>query len=191
MNQDWITSFEALKRVYLEDAYSNIAINEAIPHHKGCRDSFVRTMVKGTIRDTIRLDSIIESIASGGIRSIKKRTLIILRMGLYALRSMDSVPDHAAVNEAVALARKVARGTERFVNAVLRSYIREKAEFEQEPERLALRYSFPQDLADLIIAQYDDEVESILKGLTTPPPLVLRANTLKTTAEKLSSELSH
>ena len=190
MNQDWITSFEALKRVYLEDAYSNIAINEAIPHHKGCRDSFVRTMVKGTIRDTIRLDSIIESIASGGIRSIKKRTLIILRMGLYALRSMDSVPDHAAVNEAVALARKVARGTERFVNAVLRSYIREKAEFEQEPERLALRYSFPQDLADLIIEQYDDEAESILKGLTTPPPLVLRANTLKTTAEKLSSELT-
>ncbi len=190
MNQDWITVFEALRSVYLDEAYSNIAINEAIPHHKGCRDSFVRTMVKGTLRDTIRLDSIIGQLASGGLKSIKKRTLIVIRMGLYALRSMDSVPEHAAVDESVKLARSVARGTERFVNALLRSYLRRKDEFEKEPEDLALKYSFPSGLADLIEEQYGSEAEHILAGLNTPPPVIIRVNELKTDAGRLIRDLS-
>ncbi len=107
-----------------------MALNEAIPRHKGCRDSFVRNLVKGTVRQTITLDHIIGILASNGLKGIKTRTLIILRMGLFAIRQMDSVPDHAAVNEAVALARKTARGTDRFINAVLRSYIRRREEFE-------------------------------------------------------------
>ncbi len=114
-----------------------MALNEAIPRHKGCRDSFVRNLVKGTIRQTITLDHITGMLASNGLRGIKTRTLIILRMGLYAIREMDSVPDHAAVNEAVALARKTARGTDRFINAVLRSYIRRRDEFEVSDGALA------------------------------------------------------
>lgn len=190
MNQDWITSFEALRSVYLDEAYSNIAINEAIPRHKGCRDSFVRTMVKGTLRDTIRLDNIIGQLASGGLRSIKKRTLIVIRMGLYALRSMDSVPEHAAVDESVKLARNVARGTDRFVNAVLRSYLRQRNELEKEPDDLALKYSFPTGLVDLIENQYGSETEKILAGLNTPPPVIIRVNELKTDADKLIRTLS-
>ena len=107
-----------------------MALNEAIPRHKGCRDSFVRNLVKGTIRQTVTLDYITGMLASNGLKGIKTRTLIIIRMGLYAIREMDSVPDHAAVNEAVALARKTARGTDRFINAVLRSYLRRRTEFE-------------------------------------------------------------
>ena len=103
MDRDWLTAFEALRSIYIDDAYSNIALNEAIPRHRGCRESFVRTLVKGTVRYTLTLDWIVDRLAKGGVRKVKKRTLIILRMGLYALRSMDSVPDHAAVNEAVAL----------------------------------------------------------------------------------------
>ena len=189
MNQNWITAFEALKSVYTEDAYSNIAINEAISHHNGCRDSFVRTLVKGTIRDTIRLDSIIDGLASGGVRSIKKRTLIIIRMGLYALRSMDSVPDHAAVDESVKLARKTAKGTERFVNAILRNYLRNRSDIENEPVGLALRYSFPEELVSLISSQYGEETENILKGLSTAPKVSVRVNTLRTDPDELISLL--
>ena len=134
---DWMASFEALRAVYIDGAYSNMALNEAIPRHKGCRDSFVRNLVKGTIRSTVTLDYIIDILASGGIRKVKPRTLIILRMGLFALREMDSVPDNAAVNEAVRLAKKTARGTEGFVNAVLRAYIRRRSEFESESQSKA------------------------------------------------------
>jgi len=130
LDQDWVTVFEALRNIYNEDAYSNIAINEAISRHKGCRDSFVRTFAKETLRETITLDAIIDGLASSGIKKIKKRTLVIIRMGLCAIRSLDSVPDHAAVNEAVSLAKRTARGTEGFINGMLRSYIRDRAQIE-------------------------------------------------------------
>ncbi|MBR2540090.1 MAG: 16S rRNA (cytosine(967)-C(5))-methyltransferase RsmB [Mogibacterium sp.] len=189
MNIDWITSFEALKNVYIDEAYSNIAINEAISHHKGCRDSFVRVMVKGTIRDTIRLDHIIGTLATDGLKGIRNRTLIVLRMGLYALRSMDSVPEHAAVNEAVSLSRKVAKGTDKFVNAVLRSYIRRRDELESQELDLATRYSFPDGIVELLESQYGEETEAILRGLSEPAPLVLRTNFLRTDASSLAAML--
>ena len=179
LDQDWLTVFEALKSIYQEGAYSNMALNEAISHHKGCRESFVRFFTKGTVMDTIRLDYIIDRLAAKGIRGIKKRTLIILRLGIYAIYSMESIPSHAAVNEAVSLAKKTARGTDRFVNGLLRVYIREMDSFRPETMPLSVRYSFPEDLAGLIEEQYGDETESILKGLSTPPPLVLRINSLK------------
>ena len=162
-------------------------------------------MVKGTIRQTVTLDRIIDMLAESGIRGIRRRTLIILRMGLYALRDMDSVPDHAAVNEAVSLARKKAKGTDRFVNAILRNYIRKRDIFEtagdpsaeapfireisDAKEKLSVKYSFPVPVVQLISAQYGDETEKILDGLNTPPPVILRVNTLRTSREDLLAEL--
>ena len=189
-----------------------MALNEAIPRHRGCRDSFVRNFAKGTIRQTVTLDYIIGMLASGGLKGIRIRPLIILRMGLYAIRELDSVPDHAAVSEAVNLARKTARGNDRFVNAVLRSYLRRRDEFEQnesvaghgegtceeathEPpfissikdpvRRLSVKYAMPEELTSLIAEQYGDEAEDVLRGLNTPPKVVVRVNTLRITRDEL------
>lgn len=141
-------------------------------------------------------------LASNGLKGIKTRTLIILRMGLFAIREMDSVPDHAAVNEAVALARKTARGTDRFINAVLRSYLRRRAEFEADGtpafiddigdpvKKLSVQCSMPEDLVDLITSQYGDEAEPVLRGLNEPPEVILRVNTLKTSRDRLIADLS-
>lgn len=147
-------------------------------------------MVKGTLRDTIRIDHILDQLADGGIRSIKKRTLIVLRMGVYAVRSMDSVPDHAAVNESVTLARKVARGTDRFVNAVLRNYLRRREELDRDTEDLGIKYSFPDDIVRLLGDQYGEETEGILRNLSSPAPMVLRVNTLMTTRDELAKMLA-
>jgi 16S rRNA (cytosine967-C5)-methyltransferase len=166
-------------------------------------------MVKGTVRQTVTLDYIIGRLASNGLKGIKPRTLIILRMGLFAIRGMDSVPDHAAVNEAVSLARKTARGTDRFINAVLRSYLRRRDEFENQDagkaadssdasvysgsadriQNLSVKYSMPADLTGLICEQYGEDAESVLKGLNEPPEMVLRVNTLKNTRENLIDAL--
>ena len=169
---DWITTFNALKAVYIDEAFSNIAINEAIEQHPNCSTGFVRTFAKGVIRDTLRLDHYIDQLADRGIKGIKNRTLIILRMGIYAIEVLDSVPDHAAVNEAVKLARKVSKGSDKFVNGMLRSFIRER-------EQLDVCGTFPAELGALIREQYGDEAEEIMKALDTPVPLVLRPNRLK------------
>lgn len=178
MNSDWRSVFESLKRVYTEGAFSNMAINEALVHHKGCNESFVRNYAKGVLRNTIRLDYQIDKLASKGISKVSTRPLIVLRMGLYAIDSLGSVPDHAAVNEAVNLAKKVAKGSDKFVNGVLRTYIREKDKYIIPEERLDLKYSVNEALISLLSSQYGDETEDILKGLNEPPQTVIRVNRL-------------
>lgn len=181
---DWLAVFEALKRIYTEEGFSNIAINEAVYKHKGCKDSFVRTFTKGVIRDTTRLDFIIGKLAVNGLKSIKNRSLIILRMGIYAIESLDSVPNHAAVNQAVSLAKKVGKGTDKFINAILREYLR-KGKSIEIPDDLSVKYSFHSTIVNLIKRQYGDEAKKIIAELNKPSPLILRANTTKTTVQNL------
>ncbi len=203
MTVDWLASFEALKSVYIDGAFSNIAINEAVEQHKDCSNGFVRTFTKGVIRDTMRLDYIISSLADKGLKGIKKRTLIVLRMGIYAIDSLDSIKDYTAVNESVKLAKMVSRGTDGFVNALLRRYIRERAKegagegavegtrkgISTEDCGLNIKYSFPDELCNLLQSQYGDETEKLLKALNTSPVLTIRTNSLKTTRQDLISVL--
>jgi len=189
MNKDWLAVFEALKAVYSDGAFSNMSINEAVSRRRGARESFVRTFAKGVLRDSIRLDHIIDRLADKGIRSIKTRPLIILRMGIYAIDCLDSVPDHAAVNEAAELAGTVAAGSRGFVNGMLRSYLRRKAEFDPEGMEAHIRYSFSESVYSLLSEQYGEEATDIVKALNTPPEVFLRANTLKASRDEVISGL--
>lgn len=207
MKNDWIAAYEALKDVYINDAYSNIAINEALAKHNQCSQGFVRTFVKGVIRDTTRLDYYIDKLADKGVRGIRDRVLIILRMGIYAVRSLESVPAHAACNEAVALAKRTAGGSSGFVNAIIRAYVRQADELEPAPltekdivddhlsnsqvKRAAVIYSMRNDIIRLLNRQYGgEECLRLLEGLNTPPDLILRNNPLKGTRTELVQALS-
>ena len=190
MNKDWLAVFEALKAVYTDGAYSNISINEAVSQHKGLRESFVRSFAKGVLRSSIRLDYVIDALAGKGIKSIKQRPLIILRMGIYAIDELGSVPDHAAVNEAVELAKTVAKGSDRFVNAVLRNYLRRRDEFTPDKLEPYIRYSMRKDIFSLLSEQYGDEAISIAEALNEPSEVFLRANTLKTDRDELIRKLA-
>ena len=190
MNKDWLAVFEALKAVYTDGAYSNISINEAVSHHNGLRESFVRSFAKGVLRSSIRIDYVIDSLAGKGIRSIKQRPLIILRMGIYAIDELVSVPDHAAVNEAVELAKTVAKGSDRFVNAVLRNYLRRRDEFVPDKLEPHIRYSMRKDIFLLLSEQYGDEAIRIAETLNEPAEIYLRANTLKADREEVIARLA-
>ena len=186
---DWLAVFESLKDCYIDDAYSNIAVNEAIERHKECSSGFVRAFTKGVLRDSMRLDYCIDKLAAKGVSGVKKRTLIVLRMGIYAIDSLDSVPEYAAVSEAVALSKKVSKGSDRFVNAVLRGYIREKENISSVDDNLSIKYSFPEEVVALLKSQYGDETEKLLAALNNPPDLVIRPNTLKISKDALIEQL--
>lgn len=186
---DWLAIFEALKSVYDDGAYSNIAINDALKNHPDCNSGFVRTVVKGVIRNTIKLDYIISKLAKNGLKGIKIRTLIILRIGIYVLSEMDSVPDHAAVDQSVGLSKIVAKGTDKFINAILRSYLRDK-DIIEIPDSPLIKYSFQADLYNLLERQYGDETIKIVEELNKPRALTIRANTLKNSAEDVSDYLN-
>jgi 16S rRNA (cytosine967-C5)-methyltransferase len=72
-------------------------------------------------------------------------------MALYQMRFLDRVPDHAAVNDAVELARRAGKDrSAAFVNAVLRQSLREPAD---SPDT----ESTPRWLLDRWIAHYGEE----------------------------------
>lgn len=190
MNRDWLAVFEALKAVYTDGAYSNISINEAVSHHKGLRESFVRSFAKGVIRSSIRIDHVIDSLAGKGISSIKPRLLIILRMGIYAIDELGSVPDHAAVNEAVELAKKTAKGSDRFVNGMLRNYLRRKDDFAPDKLEPHVRYSMSKEVFSLLSEQYGDEAIRIAEALNEPSQVYLRVNTLKADRDEIIRKLA-
>lgn len=191
MNRDWLAVFEALKSVYSDGAFSNIAINEAVSRHKGARESFVRTFTKGVLRDSIRLDYIIDRLVERGISSVKPRILILLRMGLYAVDEMYSIPEYAAVNETVELVKGLARGNERFVNGVLRGYLRRRGQYGRDSLRPDIACGFTKEVFDLFRAQYGPDAMRIAESLNEPPKLYLRTNTLKTDRDSLIEKLRY
>ena len=69
MGTNWKAAYTALYKVYAEDAYSNLAINEALRDSDVSSQSFVRVMTKGVIRDTILIDANINRFADNGIKS--------------------------------------------------------------------------------------------------------------------------
>lgn len=203
MNQNMLASFQALREVYVEQAFSNLAVNKAVEEHRGCDGAFVRAMTRGVLRNSILADYYIDRLASKGIKGIKNRTKIILRMGIFAVEEMDSMPEYAAVNESVALARRVSKGTAGFINAILRSYMRQRKNLFLENwhhpafdgttdpvDRLSITLSYNRELVELLIRQYGEgEAVRIMEGMNEKKPLILRVNRTRTDRGTLMSAL--
>ncbi len=72
------------------------------------------------------LDAEISSFLKQGwsISRISRPSLAILRLALYEIKYIDSVPASVSINEAVELAKKYTIGESKFVNGILGSYLR-------------------------------------------------------------------
>src|SRR5207247_6458987 len=106
----------------------------------------------GVVRWQRTLDWLIARKTAG--RTQKAALQILLRLGLYQMFWLDRIPDHAAVNETVALARQLGYGPQSgFINAVLRGHARERDETKKLLEGLkvsqpGLGYSHPDWLCE-------------------------------------------
>lgn len=89
--------------------------------------AFVKRLLEGVIERRTEMDDMIGRFTGRSISRLHPVVLQCLRMGLYQLHYMDAVPDRAACDEAVRLAKRHgAAGLSGFVNAVLRRAAREK-----------------------------------------------------------------
>ena len=124
--------FRLLEQVRTQKSYSNLALNHALsqPGFSG-NAGFVSALFYGVLERQITLDAVLAPYLKGKKIDLPVRT--ILRMGLYQILFLDSVPDSAAVNESVQLCvpAKVfsAKG---LVNGVLRRFLREGKPFRPE-----------------------------------------------------------
>ncbi len=155
------------------------------------------TLVYGTLRWRGRLDHILSHFADRPIKKIDPRVLNILRIGLFQVTGLDRIPPSAAVNTAVNLARSLSvPWSAAFVNALLRRAVKEHAQVpfpaeDRTPAALSVTASFPPWLVERWVARYGYEATARLcDAVNQPPPLTLRANSLKTTAAGLLAMLS-
>ncbi len=188
-------AWQILDRCEAAGQYSNLALDAAIrrgdlsPADRG----LLTAIVYGTLERRLTLDHWIGTLATRDVDSIDLSTRNLLRMGLYQLAYLDRVPDHAAVNETVALAPRRTRG---FVNAILRAFLRagkaiEAPRADTDPiAYLSVTYSFSPALCRVFCDTYGfSRTESLLAAFGKQPPLTLRVNTRKITREALCERL--
>jgi 16S rRNA (cytosine967-C5)-methyltransferase len=142
---------------------------------------WTRELVYGMLRHRGWIDAILSDRVRGGLVRLDPDVIDLLRLGVYQLTNMGSVPAYAAIAQTVELAkRRHGLGASKLVNAVLRRTDRERDELSvpvsSEPaEALAIRYSHPRWLIARWIERWgEQDTERLLALNNAEAPIVIR-----------------
>lgn len=192
-------ALEALYAVDRRHAFSDRLLHRLLREHPmEPRDAaLITNVVRGTLRWRGRIDAILEHYVKIGLDALPAMIQNILRMGVFQIVYLDRIPDSAAVDESVKLARKFGHpGTAGLVNAVLRKIVREKGSLpeprlgEDPAPALAALYSHPEWMVRRWLLRFGlDETKELLTANNTPPPVTVRANPLRESRANLLERL--
>ena len=154
----------------------------------------------GVLRRLATIDWRLEPVLDKPLLRLPVAVQMVLRLGAYQLLFLDRIPQSAAVNESVNLARGfagiVGRDWSGLVNAVLRALLRHPPQpwpsmDHDAPQALAVRYSIPGWLSRRWVERLGLAfAEAVCEGVSVAPPLTLRVNQLVTTREALLETFS-
>jgi len=185
-------AYISLSRCLKDNKFANLEIDAAIKKHGlfGAERSLFTVLVYGTIERLLTLDFYLSKCSDKPLDKLDPQILCILRLSAYQILFLDRVPDHAAVNEGVELAKKyLHKGAKGFVNAVLRRLILTHSDI--IPPTLSVKYSIPEWIIELWTEQYgQDKTIEILEGMNGVPYMTLRVNTLVTTRKAALEKLA-
>ena len=188
------TALNVLIACRKEAGWSNGVLKDYISRDRlDRRDAALATrLCYGVVQNRNLLDFYLAQLLTGKLKDLHPAVRDILHMGLYQLYLMDKIPESAAVNESVDLAKrycKKVRSAPGLVNGVLRSAVRTKGTL-KEPKSWEDKYSHPGDLINELKSYVGKErMENMLRANNDIPPMVVQVNTLKTTPEKLAGML--
>ena len=185
-----------LDKTFGSCSYSNIQLDSGLKN-SGLDDrgkKLCSAIYYGVIERRITLDHIIGGLSSRPIAKLDSIVLNILRCGVYQISYMDSVPDNAAVNESVALAKKFRKtSASGMVNAVLRNFIRGGKALilpKDSLKALSVKYSVPEEMAAELAKDYGSEAaEKFLAASLEKSVTYLRRNTTICTEEEFVAAL--
>ena len=160
--------------------------------------AFMHFMYEGVIDKKITLDYVIDSVSSVPVKKMKKPVKCLLRMGVYQILYMDSVPDSAACNETVKIAKKKhLNNLSGFINGVLRTVSREGKGIAYPDKKkdvlsyLSVAYSMPKLIIESLINDYGQKkAEGILKNLLSERPLMGRSMISACSTDELLHKLN-
>ena len=187
------TALNALMACRREGAWSNAVLKEYIARDRlDARDAGLATrLCYGVTQNRGKLDFYLGQLLKGRVKDLHPVVRDILHLGLYQLLEMDKIPESAAVNESVALAKKYSKNPRAasLVNGVLRNAARQKGQLE-EPKSYADKYSHPDGLISLLKENLPKgKLEPMLIANNAAPQTVVQVNLLKTTLSELVEKL--
>jgi 16S rRNA (cytosine967-C5)-methyltransferase len=178
-------AFEAVLRVFEDDAYADRAFPAAAAALDARDRALAQRLAYGTIQRVRALDHGIETLARRPVRKLDPPVRAALRLGAYQL-AFSEVAAHAAVNESVELVR--AAGLVRaiaFTNAVLRRLTLGLRDLlaalpEETPAQAALKHSYPDWVAETWWHELGPrDALDLMRAQNEPAETVVRRNTRK------------
>ncbi len=182
-------------------SFADLALDRAFiesPDLRPLDRAMISEMVLGTLRWQGRLDTYLQHALKTRDKKIEPRLMHLLRLGAYQILFMDRVPESAAVNESVRLAKVLFKSEKitGFVNALLRSVSRDQDRdlfppFAEQPiEHISQAFSHPSWLVERWVKEFGAETaRSLCAANNRKPPFAVRTNTLKITREELHRRL--
>ncbi|MBQ3392109.1 MAG: 16S rRNA (cytosine(967)-C(5))-methyltransferase RsmB [Lachnospiraceae bacterium] len=172
-----------LQRVHRDGVFSHVAVREALEAADGMdrsRKAFIKRLAEGVLERRDELDALIRRHSTGRGKT-KPLLQDIMRIGLYQILYMDSVPDSAACNEAVKMVKRRGRKDQAgYVNGVLRAVCREKERLKENKDSKDLReqglqYAMPAWIRNMWIRQYGArKTDALTAALMEVRPVTIR-----------------
>lgn len=193
-------AYQILLQLDRTPAHPDRLLRAVFDRHGGLGDrdrALLTELVYGTVRWQRRLDWHIDQLSRVAPAKIQPEIRILLRLGLYQVLLLDRVPNHAALDETIKVAKQAQPPhLVGFVNGILRAAVRRGSDWDwPDPQRhpaeaLAIRHSHPDWLLDRLLKTMDRaEVEALCAANNQVAPLDLRVNTLKTSPSELLAAL--
>ncbi len=152
---------------------------------------FIHKIIFGVIRSKRSLDYHIEKIFDGKYKKLLIKYKILLRMGLYQIHFMNSVPDYASVSTIVDLTKKIDKHKVSLINAVLRRLTNMNNIDHQQINDFSIKYNHPDWMIDRWAKQFDRKtLVNVLNSNNREPIIWFRVNVLKTSYSKIESMLN-
>ena len=176
-----------LMDIETNQTFSNLALGNALRKNQftdKTERAFLTRLVEGVVECRIRLDYVIDRFSKTKVRKCKPMIACLLRMGCYQILFMDGVPDSAACNESVKLAKKHGfAGLSGFVNGVLRTIAREKERIsypdtgKNPVQAYSVLTSTPEWLVEKLIKDYGyEKAQRILQASFDERKISVRLN---------------
>lgn len=151
-------SYDILTEVYLKDAYLNVTLAKMLEDTDSEKDKVVK-IVYGVLENNVSYDYCINALCT---KSPKNSIKILLKIGMYCIDNMDSLPDYAVINNCVEFAKTLKQQTVAgFTNAVLKKYAIKNFDLKRvlltKEDELSYKYNKPLWLVKKYIKQYPDD----------------------------------
>lgn len=187
-------ALDILMEINEKEQYIHVLLNEALRKYQYLEKNeraFITRIVKGTMERRLTLDYVINQVSSVRVNKMKPLIRNLMRMSVYQMMYMEQVPVSAVCNEAVKLAKKRHfNNLSGFVNGVLRNISRQLPQMEL-PDDYSIKYSVPQELADMLKSSYgEDAMKIILESFLKERTVSAVVNTVKTTKAELMDRLT-